>query len=150
MIGHILGYGAAFAAVAVLASPVEASAPRGELRVDLANLRNGKGLVLLCLSASAGHFPNCSADPAARMLRVPADSARELVFADVPPGDYALSVMHDENKNGRLDTTLAIPREGFGFSRNPVVRFGPPAFRDVRFALRAGSTRLPVRMKYFL
>ena len=127
-----------------------AGAPNGEIRVDLSNLRNAKGMLFLCLSASPKHFPDCSADKQARVIRVPAAKANDLVFANVPAGDYALSVMHDENGNAKLDTTMGLPREGFGFSRNPVVRFGPPKHGQVRFAMTAASMRMPVRMKYFL
>jgi uncharacterized protein (DUF2141 family) len=45
---------------------------------------------------------------------------------------------------------VGIPREGFGFSRNPVVRFGPPQFDRVRVNFAGGITRLTVRMQYLL
>lgn len=136
----------------LLAAPLlfGAGAPAGDLRVELANLRNSRGIVLICLSGSAKHFPDCTADPAARTMRVPANRATGLIFGGVAPGNYAVSVMHDENNNARLDTTMSIPREGFGFSRNPAVRFGPPKFAQVRFAMGAGTMTLPIRMKYFL
>ena len=136
----------------LLAAPllIGAGAPAGDLRVDLSNLRNAKGMLFLCLSASPKHFPDCSADKAAKVIRVPATQAKELVFTGVPAGDYALSVMHDENGNSKLDTTMGLPREGFGFSRNPVVRFGPPKHGEVRFATTGAPMRVPVRMKYFL
>lgn len=139
-------------AAALLATPLllGAGAPSGELRVDLANLRNAKGNLFLCLSANPKHFPDCSADPQAKVIRVPTTQAKTLVFGSVAAGDYALSVMHDENGNAKLDTTMGLPREGFGFSRNPVVRFGPPKFREVRFTMTQASMRMPVRMKYFL
>lgn len=127
-----------------------AGAPSGELRVDLSGVRNARGTLLLCLTANATHFPDCGKDPAARTLSVPAGRAGAVTFAGVTPGDYALAVMHDENGNAKLDTTMRIPREGFGFSRNPVVRFGAPKFRDVRFAMGTASMNLPVKMRYFL
>ena len=137
--------------LALLTAPFLIGAGQGaEVRVELTGLRNAKGLLMICMSGSPRHFPDCSADPAARMIRVPAAKAQNLVFAGVPAGDYALSVMHDENGNAKLDTTLAVPREGFGFSRNPVVRFGPPKYKDVRFTVGASAMRVPVRMKYFL
>lgn len=139
-------------AAALAAAPLltGAGVSAGELRVELANLRNARGMVLICLSGSARHFPDCGADPAARTMRVPASRATGLVFRGVAAGEYAVSVMHDENGNARLDTMMKIPREGFGFSRNPVVRFGPPKFRDVRFAMSAGAMTVPIKMKYFL
>ena len=65
-------------------------------------------------------------------------------------GAYAVSLFHDENGNGRLDTILGIPREGFGFSRNPPIRFGPPRFDAARFAVTSGEAAQQVRLKYLL
>ena len=103
----------------------------------------------LCLTRNPAHFPNCDGDPAAVKRTVPAE-ARSIRLGDVAPGVYALSVIHDENGNGRLDKLMAIPREGFGFSRNPRIRMGPPQFDEVRFAIAAGGPARRSRMKYLL
>jgi uncharacterized protein (DUF2141 family) len=59
-------------------------------------------------------------------------------------------VIHDENNNHKLDTFAGIPREGFGFSRNPSVTFGPPRFAAARFTLSSDADRQQVRMRYLL
>ena len=69
---------------------------------------------------------------------------------NIAPGTYGLSLIHDENANGRLDKFGPIPKEGFGFSRNPSIRFGPPAFNDVSFAVGAGRSSHAVRVRYLL
>ena len=71
-------------------------------------------------------------------------------FAGLPRGTYAVSVIHDENANHRLDTFAGIPREGFGFSRNPGIGFGPPRFAAARFVLAGDADRQQVRMRYIL
>jgi uncharacterized protein (DUF2141 family) len=49
-------------------------------------------------------------------------------------GDYAISVIYDEDSDGELDTGLfGIPAEPVGFSRNARGRFGPPSFEDAVF-----------------
>jgi uncharacterized protein (DUF2141 family) len=68
----------------------------------------------------------------------------------VPPGDYALLVLHDENGNNKVDTMLGIPREGVGFSRNPRLMFGPPRFEAVRIHIPAGASETDVKLQYFL
>lgn len=80
---------------------------------------------------------------------LPAARAGAIHLAGLAPGTYALSVIHDENSNGRLDRMMMIPREGFGFSRNPRIRMGPPRYEDVRFEI-TGQTRQTVVMKYLL
>lgn len=139
-----------FALAAAVPILVAAYASGGDLSVELTGLRNARGTLMLCLSTAPKHFPDCRADPAARTILMPAAKAKDLTFKGVPAGTYALSVMHDENGNAKLDTMMRIPREGFGFSRNPVVRFGPPKFEQVRFAMPAGAHSVPIKMRYFL
>ncbi len=103
---------------------------------------------MACLTTRADHFPNCQDDPHARRLTVPTNLAGSLVFGDLPSGTYALALIHDENGNRKLDTTLGIPREGFGFSRNPAIRFGPPKFASARVAISTGQTEEAIRVKY--
>lgn len=81
---------------------------------------------------------------------LPAGQAAAIRLSGLAPGTYALSVIHDENANGRLDRFMAIPREGFGFSRNPRIRMGPPRFEEVRFEVGAGRVRQAVRLRYLL
>ena len=73
-----------------------------------------------------------------------------VTFEDLPPSDYALAVFHDENGNSKLDTFAGVPKEGFGFSRNPAMRLGPPRFEQVRFAAGASTIRQTVRLRYLL
>jgi len=143
-------------AIARLATVIAALAllsgatPLATLTIAVDNLRSDRGQLLLCLTADRDHFPDCEGDAAARHLVVPIDGAAQIVIGGVAPGGYAVSVIHDENGNGRLDKRLMIPREGFGFSRNPAIRFGPPKFGEARFDLSAGANRQAIRMKYML
>lgn len=125
------------------------NAPSSDLEVSMESLRNGRGELHLCLTREPAHFPNCRSDPKAVSRTVPA-TVSVVRFRSLAPGAYALSILHDENGNNKLDTTLGIPREGFGFSRNPVVRFGAPKFRQVRIDLAPGFTSQRVRMQYLL
>ena len=118
-----------------------------DLRVD--GLRNDRGLVHACLTREPDHFPRCEQDPRSVTLTGPA-GAHRLTVGDLPPGTYAIAVFHDENSNRKLDKFLGVPREGFGFSRNPVIRFGPPKFEQVNIKLASGLTRQAVRMQYIL
>jgi uncharacterized protein (DUF2141 family) len=43
-----------------------------------------------------------------------------------------------------------MPREGFGFSRNPRLRMGPPRFTDAAFAVGETVVRQTVRVRYML
>lgn len=125
------------------------AAATSTLEVDVENLRNAKGLIQACLTRDRTHFPDCKSDPASLKRAVNSTSPR-LLFAGLPPGQYAVALFHDENANQRFDTMIGIPREGFGFSRNPVVRFGAPRFDKVSMQLAPGYTRIRVRLQYLL
>ncbi len=133
---------------AATSAPVTAPVDQ-TIDVSVAGLRNAKGIVLICLTANSRAFPDCSKDPNAVKRHVRANAADHVSFSGVAPGTYALSLIHDENGNGKLDTALAIPKEGFGFSRNPKITFGPPKFAAAAFSLGQGSVQT-VKMKYML
>ena len=144
------GWAAPILVLAILAQAATVRAgDDASLTVSVAGLRNQRGQVHICLTANARAFPDCSKDAAAFKRTVRAADAGSISFTAIAPGTYALSLIHDENGNGKLDTTLAIPREGFGFSRNPRIAFGPPKFAAAAFAL-TGHVSQTVKMKYML
>jgi uncharacterized protein (DUF2141 family) len=124
-----------------------AASTTASLDVHVIGLRSTKGIVRACLTAVPRNFPDCNKDPAAYHISVYADQANDIRFDDVAAGAYAVSLFHDQNENGRLDTFLAVPTEGFGFSNNPVVRFGPPSFAQAQIMI-TGSAVTTVRVRY--
>src|SRR5688572_1212349 len=125
IMGSISVYGIACAAL--IAASASSIAQAADVEVQVQALRNTRGQVRLCLTRNPAHFPDCNRDPAAVKRSVATGQAGSIRLTDLAEGTYALSVIHDENGNGRLDRSLGIPREGFGFSRNPRIRMGPPA-----------------------
>jgi len=123
--------------------------PSSALELRIEKVRNEKGVLHLCLTRIQAHFPDCGKDPQAVKRTVPS-GAGPVRLTGLLPGSYAVSLFHDENRNGKLDTFMGIPREGFGFSRSPVVRFGPPRFDQVRVDLPAGLARHMIRMQYLI
>ena len=119
------------------------------LSLGLQGLRSTKGSILICIARQPRYFPDCSHDPDARHVTVPASSA-PIPLGSLVPGEYAIAIIHDENGNGKLDTFAGIPREGVGFSRNPAIRFGAPSFRSAQFSISASAVRQDVKVKYFL
>ena len=138
------------ALVLVGAAPPSMGQPTGEVAVSLSGLRSAKGLVQACLTRDAGAFPDCRKDPESRRLTLAASEAGSIRFAALPAGRYAVALLHDENGNGRADMALLVPREGFGFSRDAAVSFGPPRFAKAAFAVGEGEVTMPIRMRYLL
>jgi uncharacterized protein (DUF2141 family) len=133
----------------LLAPMLLGAAPGARLEIRIDNLRNSAGSIRACLAPAAAAFPDCSTAHG-RALSVGAGAGGVLVFENLPHGRYAIAVLHDENGNRKLDTLLGVPREGFGFSRNPAVGFGPPSFSRASFEVAGSQSAQRVRMRYLL
>lgn len=136
----------AFLATMITAGAVEAAT----LNLQINSIRNDQGSVLVSVYDRADGFPD---DPEAA-LHVRKVKARAgnmtIVFKDLAPGTYAVAFIHDENDNGKLDTNIVgIPKEGFGFSNDPRIRFGAPSFSSSAFELRPPGATASAKMKYF-
>lgn len=119
----------------------------GRIKVELLGVRSEKGDLRIALFDSKRGFPGKFERASAR--GVVAALSRVYVFEQVPYGSYAISVTHDENRNGKLDANfLGIPKEGVGASNNPKARFGPPSFDDARFELDRQEVVRAVRLTY--
>ena len=118
--------------------------------MEVTGLRNAKGQVLACLTAHPKAFPDCSKDPAARTAVVPAGASVRIDFGHVPAGRYAISLIHDENGNRKMDMAIMMPKEGYGFSRNAPVSFSPPKFAKAAFDVTGGDVVQQAKMRYLL
>lgn len=120
-----------------------------QLELAFDHVRSNKGVLRVCLTAAPENFPACVDDHNATRRSIPADSGT-VRFDGLPHGHYAVAVIHDENGNKKLDTLAGIPREGFGFSRNPPIRFGPPRFSAARFTINSGAEEQQIKLRYIL
>lgn len=68
-----------------------------------------------------------------------------LTFRNLPAGEYAVQLFHDENDNGRVEMNLAgIPTEGFGFSNIAQVQGSIPPFDKMKVNVTGGTTAVAV------
>lgn len=135
---------------AAIVSAAEAAPTAATLDIDIYGLRSMKGNVLVCVTANARFFPDCSKDPKSLRATVPSRDSANVSFSNIAQGTYAIALVHDENANSKMDMAIFVPREGFGFSRNPVVMAGPPKFSSAAFTVQSTDVRQRVKMKYML
>jgi len=103
------------------------------LTVNLEDLDSEKGAVKVCLmNDKKQYLKDCYVG---KDFQFAAGKARRVVFADLPPGDYAIMAFHDEDGNGRLNTdgAFGLPSEPYAFSNNPNTWFGLPKHRKCVF-----------------
>lgn len=137
-------------AAAGLFAALAGTSPSARLDVNVERMRSDEGMLHICVTRDDDYFPDCEEDPDRITRSIRADGSLTARFTNLPSGGYAVSIVHDENSNDRLDRFAGIPREGIGFSRNPRFTFGPPAFSAARFTLSNGEGRQDIRMRYFL
>ncbi|MCS7034708.1 MAG: DUF2141 domain-containing protein [Phycisphaerae bacterium] len=119
------------------------------LTIHVIDLRNRKGTLLFQVFATEKGFPTDSRNAVCAHVR-PADTDRVEFTCRLPPGQYAASVLHDENGNGQMDRNLfGIPREGYGVTNNPKPRFRAATFREALFNLPPEGASLTISLQYF-
>lgn len=70
------------------------------------------------------------------------DFKGEVLFTDIPKGNYAIFVEHDENNNDKLDKNfIGMPKEAMGCSNGAKGgMFGPPKFKEAQFNVQRDTT----------
>jgi uncharacterized protein (DUF2141 family) len=121
---------------------------QAKLQVTVTHIKGQKGDIIVGVFDNDENFLKKPID--SKMIKVSGDSIT-VVFENLKPGKYAVSVIHDSNKNNDLDKNkLGIPKEGFGFSNNVMGSMGPPTFERAQFDLTPDQNDLDIdiKMKY--
>ena len=139
-----------FAAANGFSEPLPDGASTGVLTIKVTGVRNAKGKIGVALFQGEAGFPDGSKALRKQQAEIDGRSqSAEVVFRDLPPGIYAISVLHDENMNGKLDKNfLGIPQEGYGFSNNPGKKMRAANFDEAKFSLNAPEQTIEVKLIY--
>lgn len=144
---------AALLAVLILGnqpSLVLAQTPCSGIHVKILDIRNSTGGVACALFESSEGFPSEYLRFATNIMVIKVrDKQARCNFEDIPPGTYALAVVHDENMNGKLDKKWpGIPTEGYGFSNDAKTLLGAPAFSAASFPYDGRNLELTIGLNY--
>lgn len=140
-------------ALLVLAHPAAiavAEEPCPGIHVTILDIRNSTGKVACALFESSEGFPKEFVKSATNiaMLQIQ-DTRARCHFLDIPPGRYALAVIHDENLDGELATNwLGAPTEGYGFSNDVTASLSAPSYEDARFAYDGQNLDMTITLNY--
>lgn len=131
------------------AAPEAAAATPGVLSIRMSGFRSADGQVLIAVYRGEDGFPG---EPAKAWKSVVAKISGDRASVDlreVPPGEYAFAIVHDENGNNQMDTSwIGIPKEGLGTSNNAKGRMGPPKYKDAKFTVPAEGVVQNIKMMY--
>jgi uncharacterized protein (DUF2141 family) len=121
----------------------------GTLTVTILNFRNNLGQVSVALYNKEEGFPK-SPDKALKIVTAPISNKKSIVvFESLLPGEYAISVFHDENKNGKMDSNFfGIPKEGVGASNDARGHLGPPHYKEAKFHFNGNAQSVFINLVY--
>jgi uncharacterized protein (DUF2141 family) len=124
--------------------------PSAHLVVRVTDLRNHNGQLIFGVFKTANGFPSTQGKSLNwQIKRIDADAVE--FSADLPPGRYSASVLHDENSNNKMDlNALGIPLEGYGVSNNPKPKYRQARFDEAIFDLPAAGASINISIQYFL
>lgn len=124
-----------------------------ELTIKVDNIKNKNGEIVANVYSKekSKGFPTKNKNPICT-TRATIISGGAILHCDgLSPGFYAARVFHDENRNKKIDHNwIGYPSEGFGFSNNARVIFGPPKFSAAEFIIRRNENlEIGITLKYF-
>ncbi|MCZ2276320.1 MAG: DUF2141 domain-containing protein [Bacteroidia bacterium] len=115
---------------------------QNSLTVKVENLRNSKGTVQIALYNKDDSIPDEQYKNYFKMEKVTiTNGTAQYTFPNLPKGNYAVNILHDENSNGKIDKGLILPKEGIGFSNYSSIGLtNRPNFKKASFELNQNKT----------
>ena len=149
---HLIALALVLAATALpLSSRAQDASTTDGIKVEVTGFRNDKGQLGCSLWRGPEGFPRDDSHILKHVWAPIKNASGECVFSGpFPPGDYAITLFHDENKNGKFDSNfVGYPLEGYGFSNNVVPRFKAPSYDECKLQYDGkGWKEVPVKMIY--
>jgi uncharacterized protein (DUF2141 family) len=120
------------------------------IHVKILDIRNRAGAVACALFKGPDGFPTEYMHAAINIMMMKVrDRQARCDFEAIPPGTYALAVIHDENKDGKLDANwVGSPTEGYGFSNNAKALMSAPSFDAASFLYDGHNLELTISLNY--
>lgn len=121
-----------------------------DLHIDISHFKNHKGQLLIALFDKKESFPVPKVVYRKAIIQKIDKNVMHYIFVNLPIGNYAVTLVHDENSNEKMDRYFfGMPKEGYGLSNNQKVRFSPPTFKKSRFYFDKTQT-IKIKINYII
>ncbi|MDE3741376.1 DUF2141 domain-containing protein [Maribacter polysaccharolyticus] len=112
-------------------------AQEAHLNIKIEGIQSEKGKILYTIFSDKSGFPS-DVDKAIEKGLAPIKNGEADIDLDLPNGDYAVMVFHDEDDDNKLKTNwFGMPKEGVGNSNN---HKGIPSFKKSIISLSQDKT----------
>lgn len=118
----------------------QANSKQHDLTVQIDNIKKNKGQIKVGLYNSDNGFLVDGKEMRSKTALVKSNLVK-LEFKNLPQGNYAIAVYHDENMDDVFNTNMiGIPKESYGFSTNYKPLLSKPKFDKVKIELNSDKT----------
>lgn len=123
-------------------------AGKGEIKLIINDTKENTGVIRVLVFNQAEGFPE-EPKKAFKALSIPVkNSSAQTTISGLPPGEYAVSVFHDEDADGIFKkNAVGLPIDSYGFSNNPTLFFGPPSFSKCKIKVSDKAILVEIILK---
>ncbi len=130
-----------FIIILALSGSSQAEKPEaGDIIISVSGFKSAKGIAIAYLFRQGDNVMKIGTHTVRQIGKID-DNKAVLIFKDLPFDEYAVTVFHDENNNGKLDHSFGLPAEPMGFSNGfkMGILTGLPGFDKMKFRLSAAK-----------
>jgi uncharacterized protein (DUF2141 family) len=120
------------------------------LVITVEGLRNSEGVIQYSLYNKDGTIPDEKYKNFYLQATSPiVNKTATYSFDDLPVGNYAINILHDENQDGKIKKGFVLPIEGIGFSNfNSIGLRNKPSFKKAQLLLDR-NLAINIKVIYF-
>ncbi len=121
--------------------------PENSVTIIIENIKGNNGTIQIAVFDKSESFPKVGGEYKLMQYKL-SEGKTKFVIKDLPNGEYAIAIHHDENSDGKMNTNMiGIPKEGYAFSRNFKPKFSAPKFSDCAIKINTDQ-KLNLKMIY--
>lgn len=113
---------------------------KSDLTLFITNIKKVHGIIRIGVYNKKENFPVIGKEFKRFSFKVEEKNFK-CVMKDLPVGNYAIALYHDENSDGTCNANcIGIPTESYGFSNNIKPFLSAPSFHDTKFSHSTGRS----------
>ncbi|PKP21446.1 MAG: hypothetical protein CVU04_01655 [Bacteroidetes bacterium HGW-Bacteroidetes-20] len=126
-------------------SGVTLGAQTYKVQLEISNIDNPTGSLVFAVFNNEESFKNNKVPFLKKIIPIQKKGVI-LIDIELPKGNYVVAVFQDLNNNKKLDYNfIGIPKEPFGFSKNPSC-FEFPKYKELQIQIK-NNQKIPIKLK---
>lgn len=123
-----------------------------KVEASIQGIRSSKGYISVWIFKDSKSFDDKKPVKKLKYPKKTMVNGNMKVVLDLQPGVYGISLLDDENDNGKMDYNIVhLPKEGFAFSDYYLSGMSKPAFEDFKFEVSSSETKkVEMKIRYVL